>query len=240
MSNNLDLPQIAGNQNQKEVTANDQAGDLDAALTEVLAVDMSGGNVTLTATQFRRNMCFAVFGQTASRDLTIAAVKRGIFIVENTDATYPVVVKKGSTSITVDPLDAAIFKTDGTTNDLATVGQSRQPDGTIPYDLLMQKLGVPANAELIVRAVFDRSVTFPIGLTGSQGNAGVASTGNVSFDIQKNGVSKGSVVFNASATATFTFTNLTTFAAGDILTLIAPGTADATLADISITLKGTR
>jgi hypothetical protein len=35
MSNNLALSQVAAAQNQKEVTINDQAGQLDAALTEV-------------------------------------------------------------------------------------------------------------------------------------------------------------------------------------------------------------
>jgi hypothetical protein len=39
MSNNLGLSQIAATQSNKHVTANDQAGQLDAALTEVLSVE---------------------------------------------------------------------------------------------------------------------------------------------------------------------------------------------------------
>jgi hypothetical protein len=42
------------------------------------------------------------------------------------------------------------------------------------------------------------------------------------------------------STATFSFASEVTFAAGDRLTVIAPGTQDASLADISITFKGTR
>ena len=44
MSNNLNLSQVAAAQNQKEVTINDQAGQLDAALTEVLTVEVDDSN----------------------------------------------------------------------------------------------------------------------------------------------------------------------------------------------------
>ena len=61
MSNNLNLSQVAAAQNQKEVTINDQAGQLDAALTEGLVVLVDDGNaVTLTAEQFRRAFFFVL------------------------------------------------------------------------------------------------------------------------------------------------------------------------------------
>ena len=54
MSNNLDLSQIASNQLNKYITANDQAGELDAAITEPMAVPVDDTNaVTLTAAAFR-------------------------------------------------------------------------------------------------------------------------------------------------------------------------------------------
>ena len=49
MSNNLELAQVAAAQNQKEVTINDQAGQLDAALTEQFVADVSAGNVALVS-----------------------------------------------------------------------------------------------------------------------------------------------------------------------------------------------
>ena len=55
MSNNLDLSQVAAAQNRKEVTINDQAGEIDAALTDDLEVLVDDTNaVTLTAAQFAR------------------------------------------------------------------------------------------------------------------------------------------------------------------------------------------
>jgi hypothetical protein len=50
MSNNLNLSQVAAAQNQKEVTINDQAAELDAALTAVLTVAVDDTNAaTLSA-----------------------------------------------------------------------------------------------------------------------------------------------------------------------------------------------
>lgn len=100
--------------------------------------------------------------------------------------------------------------------------------------------GKPTNGQIVLRIEIGRACTFPINLSTSQASARVASTSNKSFDIKKNGSSIGSVVFNVSASGTFTFASATSFAAGDLLELIAPATADATLEDISITLVATR
>lgn len=108
------------------------------------------------------------------------------------------------------------------------------------YDVVLFVQGKPTNAELVLRMEVGRAFTLPASLTGSQASARVASTSNVSFDIKKNGSSIGSVVFNVSASGTFTFSTATSFAAGDLLEVVAPSTADATLEDISITFVGTR
>lgn len=240
MSNNLNLDQVAGNQNQKEVTINDQAGQLDAALTEILDVDMSAGNVTLTATQFRRSMEFRTSGQTANRDLTLpASIRRALFSVVNLSGTYSVIVKKGSGSVTVPANGSALLSADGTANNIVKVSEA-QVAGTILYLVGLNVLGLPADNGRVFMHIFTEAVTFVSGLTGSQAKAKSASTGNVAFDIQKNGASIGSVVFNVSANGTFTFSSGQSFAAGDILELIAPTPQDGTLADVAITFKGAR
>ena len=96
MSNNLDLSQIAATQLNKHVTANDQAGQLDAAITEPMAVPVDETNaVTLTAAAFRRHFPFEVEDDTTPPDdaitLTVPALKRGVFAVRNTTA-HPVTV----------------------------------------------------------------------------------------------------------------------------------------------------
>lgn len=107
-------------------------------------------------------------------------------------------------------------------------------------DIVLFVQSTMSNGELVLRIEATRDFTLPASLTGSQASAGVASSGNVSFDIKKNGSSIGSVNFNTSASGTFTFTTATSFTAGDLLEIVAPATADGTLADVSISLKGTR
>lgn len=113
-------------------------------------------------------------------------------------------------------------------------------DAPIPYDLYLQYVGVPQQSEVIVIAPVARAMTLPINLTGSQAVAATAATATTTFTIQKNGSTIGSIGFAAAATVgTFTFTAAVTFAAGDIITIFNPNTADATLATLGVTLVAT-
>jgi hypothetical protein len=105
------------------------------------------------------------------------------------------------------------------------------------YDIGFFVADVMTDAEIVGKLVAVRAFTIPASATGSQAKAETASTGNVTFDLQKNGVSFGTVRFNISATATFTVASATSFTAGDVLKVVAPATADSTLADVAINLK---
>lgn len=108
------------------------------------------------------------------------------------------------------------------------------------YDVILYVQGEPTDAELVLRLEASRGFTLPAGAASSHASALVASTGTVVFDVLKNGVSFATVTFTSSATGTFTQASDSTFVAGDVLTITAPATADATLADISISLVGSR
>lgn len=96
-------------------------------------------------------------------------------------------------------------------------------------------------ASVVHLHVFAIEVVFPAGLTGSKGKALVAATAQADFDIKKNGVSVGTMRFAASGTVpTFIFASQTTFAVGDYMTVDPPATPDATLENITFSLKGTR
>jgi hypothetical protein len=100
--------------------------------------------------------------------------------------------------------------------------------------------GKPAASQVLQRYVFAQIVSFAAGLPGSQGTAGVAASASATFDIQKNGASVGNMMFAALATtATFAMASATSFAPGDVLTLVAPTSPDATLANLAWTLVGT-
>lgn len=109
-----------------------------------------------------------------------------------------------------------------------------------PYDVGGSYIGSPTDGQTILRYPFTRAVSFPTNMSGSRGVSGVGASASAVFSIRKNGVEFATMTFGAgSTTATFAGT-ATNFAAGDILTLIAPGTADATLADLGFALAGTR
>jgi hypothetical protein len=91
----------------------------------------------------------------------------------------------------------------------------------------------------VQRYVFAGTVTFPVGLVGSQGTAGMAATASTTFDVQKNGASVGSMIFAATASsATFAMPVATTFMTGDVLGVTAPPTRDPTLANLAWTFIG--
>jgi hypothetical protein len=69
--------------------------------------------------------------------------------------------------------------------------------------------------------------------------AGVAATAQTTFDVRKNGTSIGTLVFLAGAsTGTLNISLLAdrTLALGDVVEISPPGTADATLARVSVVL----
>lgn len=110
-----------------------------------------------------------------------------------------------------------------------------------PYDLVMFSPGAPTGNQLMARVLIPRIVLFPASLTGSYASANVAATAATTLTLARNGTSIGTVNFAAGATAgTFTFSSAVTTAAGDVLTLTNQASADATLADISVSLAGTR
>jgi hypothetical protein len=110
-----------------------------------------------------------------------------------------------------------------------------------PYDVAMFYPGVPGNAQLLARVTFTRTVTFPPGLTASQGSSGEAATSSAVVTFYHNGGSFGTCTFAGGAsTCTFASSSGATFSAGDVLTAVGPVTADTTLGDIALTIVGAR
>lgn len=103
--------------------------------------------------------------------------------------------------------------------------------------------GIPTASVKVLYVPITEAITFPANFAGSYFKASANATGSTAFDVQKNGSSIGTVTIGAgSTTATFVTSGgaSQSFAAGDLLAIIAPGTADATLADPSFALRATR
>lgn len=243
MSNNLNLSQVAAGQANPEVTTNTKGGEIDAALTETTSLSVSGGNVTVTGTQFTRSVRLFVTGASVGgRTVTLPATKRLLIIEADSTNTQSVAIVVGSTSISLSPGYSALFYTDGTANGLRTLGAIGTGSAAAPVDIGIFLPGIQsAGAEVFRYIVVRQSITLPASLTGSSVSARVAATSSNVFTIKKNGSSVGTMTIAASGTtATFSFSSSVTFAVGDLFTINAPGVADATLADIAINLTGTR
>jgi hypothetical protein len=91
-------------------------------------------------------------------------------------------------------------------------------------------------------------VTIPGNFSGSLGRALTLPTATATFTVNKipagstTPTAFGTVVISTAGAFTFATTSglPETFAAGDGLTMVAPATADTTLANVEITLAGTR
>jgi hypothetical protein len=117
--------------------------------------------------------------------------------------------------------------------------QSDITDLSIPYDLAGQVTGVPDASAIVLRFASVRA--FTIASSGHVAKAAIASTGTAVFDIQLNGGSIGTITFTASATGVVAISGSpiapVSVSIGDVITVVAPGTQDGTLADIGFTLN---
>ena len=120
----LNLPQMTAGQGGKHITSNDGDEALDKAITEAEVLDFTSGNITLTDAQLRENFLFECDNVAAARDLVLptTAIKRFFAVNVQSDETFDVTVKKGTTAIVVTAGDNTTFYTNGTTNDLRKVG----------------------------------------------------------------------------------------------------------------------
>lgn len=112
----------------------------------------------------------------------------------------------------------------------------------VPYNVPMGFTSTPLAGEILLLHVFPEAVTFPDDWAGAESYVGVnPTTDPVAFDIKKNGGSVGTVSITAAGVVTFTTSGTTVaFAAGDVLSVHGPGTADATIANVALTFVGDR
>lgn len=186
MSNNLDLTQLAASQNNKETTINDTNGELDAALTEMLDVDLTSADATVSAANFRRSMVIRAINHTVARQITLPAVRK-MFLVINTAAGAVVTVTIGLTSIEVSPEGVQLFYADGTTSGLHTladsdsVGVSTETGATYTPSLAdagaFKRMDSASTVTVTIPANAD--VAFPIGTTIAFEQTGI---GTVEFE----------------------------------------------------------
>lgn len=107
------------------------------------------------------------------------------------------------------------------------------------YDIAQFFIGKPTSSQVVLSLPMIHNFTFKVNMLSSRAAALVAATASTTFDIAKNGVNFGTMVFAGGSTAaTFVAATPPAFTPGDILSVTAPASADATLSGIGITLGG--
>jgi hypothetical protein len=100
--------------------------------------------------------------------------------------------------------------------------------------------GAPGASVVVFAFLANEALSFPASMLGSVVKAKVAATTQADFDLQKNGISVGTVRFAAGGTvASYVAIAAFTMVSGDHLELVAPGSPDATLANLFFTLEAT-
>lgn len=257
---NLAIAEVAANQNQKEVTINDGLEQLDTATQGQISYTVTG-DFTVSSDDFTTYFNLLLEGTPgAGFTVSVPASKRFFFVTNDSDSDAIIQVTGGAgTPVTISAGDQRLLYNDGA--DIIEAGGGSGGGGSDTDKFIAWFVqGQPGAGELVMQYVFAETTVLPASLTGSQGYALTAPSGTSattssttsgstststtaapetrSFDLQKNGVSVGTVDFApGSNTATFTFTSEVTFAAGDRLACYAPAEQDAQMANVSITLK---
>jgi hypothetical protein len=237
---NLAIAHILQSQAQKEVTANAAFDALDQAIAALLEVDVSaGGTITVDPVAALKCKMLRLTGTLAAdAEVVVSDNGKPYFVHNATTGGFAVTVRTAAglgVAVGASPDNTAVVYCDGM--DVLAISAS----GTCPYDPAMFILRTHAGGALMAQIVFPRTVTFPAGFAGSQAYAQVPATASTTLDVEQNGTSIGTITFGAgSSTASYSLATDTVFAPGDRLAIVNQDPADATLADLSITLKGTR
>lgn len=141
-------------------------------------------------------------------------------------------------------LDAEDVNAPGITNGQIlewNTGQGRFLPRTLPnYDFSLFVQGLLFSSELIYSVIANRAFRVPTNLAGASIEAGTAADAESIVTVRKNGVSIGTLTWAAAGTEPTVVVTQTDFAVGDTLEFVAPPSADATLADISISFQTER
>lgn len=158
------------------------------------------------------------------------------FVVGSEAAMLALVCETGDICVRTDINKTFILKG----ANAATLSHWQEITVTSPYDIATSIFGKPANSEVVIRFRAPRAFLVSQVQTNGQAKAGTAATASRTFVLAKNGTQFGTVVFGAGqTTGTISVGSPVSFAVGDLLTLTAPATADATLADIDFSIIAT-
>jgi hypothetical protein len=99
----------------------------------------------------------------------------------------------------------------------------------------------PTTSEVLCIYAAVDAFTIPANMSGSQTKVGTNPAATFAIDVQNNGSTIGTISISTGGVATLTTTSGTSksIAVGDVIKFVAPASADASIANVSINVKGT-
>lgn len=112
----------------------------------------------------------------------------------------------------------------------------------VPFQIGLFCVEAPEDDEVILGWCFAHAAVFAGNMAGSIGAVETNPTVNFCALVKKNGTNVGLINIGTNGVVSFTTTGgaAVSFAAGDVLKVVAPASADTTIAGITVTLVGTR
>jgi hypothetical protein len=212
-----------------------------SANTTFVVAGGTGGSVTAAVTDINGSVVHIAANPTIDAGNTIANIFGGTFssnslIVDNhTEAENVVTLINRVNGTTPGEITGLVY----TNLNIEITGGTNAGAVVLPYEAgyYFEGIVLAANA-LKALHVVTQDVTFASGVA-SEAYANIVSIAEQIYDLQKNGVSFGSVTFAIGTNiGTVTIGASTTFAKGDRLEVFGPAAPDGTLDQISITLTG--
>ena len=239
-SPHLQIADVSAAQNQKETTINSQTAALDRATQQHTDITVTG-DFTLTSAQQRENAVLVLGGTPA-----------GAFVIDMFDTNEKVLSfvnesgqtatlnnsagAAGATTVTVADGAATTVHYDGT--DFREIGGGGGGGGTGEQSAAGFVGGAVPTNTIVLRYLAERNLTlFPsAGANGSVGHVGTTDGTQRDYDVQVNGVSKGTMRFAASgSTASFVSLTAQAVVSGDRVDVVSPA-AVGTQADLSFNI----
>lgn len=170
-----------------------------------------------------------------------------IYIIDETNGTQPnrIAARDNGAWVYLTPVEGWLIynraanyyeRFDGTVWAEFTSGSS-----SIPYSIPFGFTTAPSASEVLLLHVFAEAVTLADDFGGAQARIGTNPTASFVLDVQKNGSSVGSITVATDGSVTFATTGgAVSFAIDDLISVVGPGTIDATIANCAFTFLGTR
>jgi hypothetical protein len=155
----------------------------------------------------------------------------------------PITINETNNTITVTQAAAntVVVQQPAATTLTISASGPQGPAGDLVYELTMFLSGVIGSNERIFKHAARRSFTFPAGMATSGLHATTAATASTVFSLRKNGSEFATItVAPAGTSGTLASASGASFVSGDVLEVFGPAPADLTLADVSISLIGTK